>query len=447
MNKILNMPELNTNRLQVDQQEINRVELRSEEVMDILGSIPHWSIHSGSGYLLGLILLSITVTWFIQYPDVMVAPVVVTTETPPLQIISPGSGYLTLLVKDNAPVKKGQMLGYLNSTADVKEVLSLKKELDSLTTYFFKPSSFLNTYSSTQYMNLGELQEVYTNFLKAISTYQLNYQQQGFRQQVQSLEQQIAGYSLLIEQTREKNTILFQELQLADKRFVRDSQLFVNEVLPRSDFEEKKQLYLQNLRDYKNAKTTVTTYMIQRTQLESRIGELLQQEQKQNEDLLIAIEVSFKQMDQAIRLWMQAHVLISPIDGQVSLFNYWADHQYVKTDEEILSVLPGAENFFGMAKMQLSGSGHLKAGQRVHIKLENFPSAEYGMLEGTVETISLLPKEQNYLIRIKFSDGLHTTYGKTIDPKQEMVGQAEIVTRDVRLLERFFYQLRKATNS
>lgn len=97
-----------------------------------------------------------------------------------------------------------------------------------------------------------------------------------------------------------------------------------------------------------------------------------------------------------------------------------------------------------MAKVQLSGSGHIKTGQQVHIKLDNYPSAEHGMLEGTVETISLLPKEQNYLIRIKFSDGLRTTYGKTIDLKQEMVGQAEIVTRDVRLMERFFYQMRKA---
>jgi multidrug resistance efflux pump len=443
----MNMPETTTSRLQVKQQEINRVELRSEEVMDILGSVPHWSIHSGSFYLLGLVTLAITVTWFIKYPDVMVAPVVITTERPPLSVVSPRSGYIKLMVKDHEQVRKGQLLGYLSSTADVKEVVSLKNELDSLNGSFLKKNSAIAAYTPVQHMNLGELQEVYNNFLVATGAYQLSYQQQGFKQQIRSLHQQIAGYSLLIQQTKEKNEVMLQELQLSDKRFVRDSLLFINKVLPRSDFEEKKQIHLQSLRDYKNAGMNVTTYAIQRTQLESRVAELSQQEQKQNEESLIAIEASIKQLDQAIRRWMEVHVLSSPIDGYVALFSYWADHQYVKTDEEILSVIPVTGNFFGMAKASLAGSGQIKAGQTAHIKLDNFPSAEYGMLEGCVETISVLPKENSYWIRIKFSDGLRTTYGKTIEPKQEMVGQAEIVTRDLRLLERFFYQIRKAAGN
>jgi multidrug resistance efflux pump len=439
----MNMPEMNSNRLQVKQQEINRIELRSEEVMDILGSVPHWSIHSGSFYLLGLVLLTIAVTWFIKYPDVIAAPVVITTERPPLSVVSPRSGYIKLMIKDNEQVRKGQLLGYLSSTADVKEVVALKNELDSLNGYFLKKNSFLAEYVPVQHMNLGELQEVYNNFLEATGAYQLSYQQQGFKQQIHSLQQQIASYSLLMEQTKEKNAVMFQELQLSDKRFVRDSLLFVNKVLAHSDFEEKRQLHLQSLRDYKNAGMSITTYVIQRTQLESKVAELLQQEQKQNKDYLVAIEASIKKLDQAIRLWMEAHVLNSPIDGYVALFNYWADHQYVKADEEILSVIPGTGKFFGMAKAPLSGSGQIKTGQMVYIKLDNFPSAEHGMLEGSVETISMLPRENNYLIRIKFSDSLHTTYGKTIEPKQEMVGQAEIITKDVRLLERFFFQIRK----
>ncbi len=443
----MNMPEATTDRLQIKQQELNRVELRSEEVMDILGNIPHWSIHSGSGYLLGLILMTITVTWFIKYPDVISAPVVVTTETPPLSVVSPGAGYITLMVKDNETVKKGQLLGYLNSTADVKEILLLKNGLDSLNNYFPKRTSFFGEYFPTPYSSLGELQDSYNNFLKAIGNYQLSYQQQGYQQQITSLHQQIEGYSLLIKQTKEKNEVMFQELLLSNKRYVRDSALYINKVLSDSDFEEKKQHYLQSLRDYKNAYMSVTTYSIQLTQLESKAAELLQQEQKQNKDFLMAIEASIKQVDQAIKIWMETHVLSSPMDGHVALFNFWADHQYMKANEEILSVIPRTGTFFAMAKAPLSGSGHIKTGQHVHIKLDNFPSAEHGMLEGTVATISLLPRENNYLIRIRFLDGLHTTYGKTIDPKQEMVGQAEIVTKDLRLLERFFYQIRKAVGA
>ncbi|GAA4234440.1 hypothetical protein GCM10022291_13820 [Postechiella marina] len=35
-------------------------------------------------------------------------------------------------------------------------------------------------------------------------------------------------------------------------------------------------------------------------------------------------------------------------------------------------------------------------------------------------------------------------YGKTIDFKQEMRGSAEIITEDLRLIERFFYQFKEA---
>lgn len=37
---------------------------------------------------------------------------------------------------------------------------------------------------------------------------------------------------------------------------------------------------------------------------------------------------------------------------------------------------------------------------------------------------------------------LITSYGKKIKFKQEMLGQAEIITEDLRLVERIFYQFR-----
>lgn len=38
---------------------------------------------------------------------------------------------------------------------------------------------------------------------------------------------------------------------------------------------------------------------------------------------------------------------------------------------------------------------------------------------------------------------LPITYNKQIDFRQEMTGQTEIITEDLRLIERFFYQFRK----
>ena len=79
----------------------------------------------------------------------------------------------------------------------------------------------------------------------------------------------------------------------------------------------------------------------------------------------------------------------------------------------------------------------------MQIKLLNYPSDEFGELNGKVKSISLTPDEEgNYLINVELPQNLKTTYGKTIAFRQEMKGTADIVTEDLRLIERFFYQLR-----
>ncbi|MFD2552201.1 hypothetical protein ACFSQP_10275 [Bizionia sediminis] len=79
-------------------------------------------------------------------------------------------------------------------------------------------------------------------------------------------------------------------------------------------------------------------------------------------------------------------------------------------------------------------------GQHVNIKLENYPDTEFEVLNGIVNNISLIPdKDGLYLIDVKLPEKLMTLYNKKIDFKQEMRGSAEIITEDLRLIERFFY--------
>ncbi len=69
------------------------------------------------------------------------------------------------------------------------------------------------------------------------------------------------------------------------------------------------------------------------------------------------------------------------------------------------------------------------------------------MLEGTIRSISMVPDTNgNYLIDVELPKKLMTTYNKEIAFKQEMSGSAEIITEDLRLIERFFYQLKNIFN-
>ena len=82
------------------------------------------------------------------------------------------------------------------------------------------------------------------------------------------------------------------------------------------------------------------------------------------------------------------------------------------------------------------------------IRLQNFPDDEFGVLSGKVDNISQSPDNNGlYIIEVGLADKLITNYNKEIDFTQEMSGTAEIITEDLRLLERFFYQLRGLFNN
>ena len=89
----------------------------------------------------------------------------------------------------------------------------------------------------------------------------------------------------------------------------------------------------------------------------------------------------------------------------------------------------------------------MKPGQRVNIRFSNFPDTEFGMVNGTVRNISLVPVKMNetsyYIVEISFPDGLLTTYNRTLPFVPGMEGQADIITDDFSLLERFVFPIKK----
>lgn len=65
------------------------------------------------------------------------------------------------------------------------------------------------------------------------------------------------------------------------------------------------------------------------------------------------------------------------------------------------------------------------------------------MLRGIIRNISSVPDAGNgYIIDVTFPDGMITTYKKKIDLIQKMDGMAQIVTEDMKLIDRFVQPVR-----
>ena len=69
--------------------------------------------------------------------------------------------------------------------------------------------------------------------------------------------------------------------------------------------------------------------------------------------------------------------------------------------------------------------------------------SENGFLSGTVKSLGEISTEGIYLAKVTLPNGLLTSYNIKVEFSPEMEGSAEIITDDLRVLERLFIQFNK----
>lgn len=52
-------------------EEINKIEIRSEEYQEVLGASPNWLLRAGITIILLVIVILLIGSWFFKYPDVL----------------------------------------------------------------------------------------------------------------------------------------------------------------------------------------------------------------------------------------------------------------------------------------------------------------------------------------------------------------------------------------
>lgn len=137
------------------------------------------------------------------------------------------------------------------------------------------------------------------------------------------------------------------------------------------------------------------------------------------------------------------YVIKSNIRGKVVIGKFWSVNQTVKAGEVIVVILPLSNEVpYGLVTLNMENSGKVKIGEKVNIKLAGFPFSEYGLLEGLISSISLVPDQDKYYMEVKLKQGLKTNFGLSLPFNHEMKGTAEIITEDIRLLERLVHPFR-----
>ena len=438
------MPEILTQGPEVEKEEAEKIELRSEEVQEILTQPPAWIIRWGITLIFFIIVNLILGSYFISYPDTVPAMITIITETPPNSVYARNAGNLTFYIGDQQSVQEGDILGVISNPANSEDVISLLQGLDEYRDMLFLQGTYDTSMQFDSRLDLGSNQNAYLNLLDAHLNY-VSFQRFGlYARQLAAYRDQINYYKELLAQSEQQKKLLSGELEESYKRYEADSLLYKQQAITRFDFGTSKSNYSAVRRSLETTKSNITNSRIQIAQLESTMSETEIAYHQEEQQLKNQLKNAFKNLESQLHVWEQNYLLRASIDGRAAFVNYWSDKQFVKQGDEVVTIIPDSEEIFGRMLMPVTGSGKVEPGQRVNIRLENYPANEYGMLLGEIESISLVTNDDNnYLIRVKLINGLTSTYNKELPFKQEMLGNAEIITEDLRLIERFFNDIRE----
>jgi multidrug resistance efflux pump len=416
------------------------IEIRSDEVQAILSAVPNWMIRWGITLIFGLILMLVFISWFIKYPDVIQGPIILTTEQPPVKLINKTNGYIEqLYIKDNTPITKGQTIAEITNPTD-------KETIDNLTVILknFQLDQVAEIIPLLENIGvLGEVQAEFNQFFNNLKEYYQLTEDNFYKKSLKNINLQIAYNNRLAWLTKGEVDLLTQEIANANVKFKADSTLYHKEVISKNEFFANQSKYLSKKQQLINTKKTVVNhkvavanYATQRNELEKSFSDKLRSLETQLNSAINTIK-SYTQT------WQQNYTITSPIEGKLSYLSAITPHQYIGAQEPLFAVTPNNQAYIGNIQIPAKGYGKIATGQQVKIKLDNYPYQEYGQLLGEIENSAQIAGKEGYFVQVKLTKGFTSTYRKELTYSPNMMGVAEIITEDLRLMDRIFNKFKE----
>lgn len=425
------------------------IELRSEELQEIIGRIPSSIERYGILVMACIIFILITGSFFFRYPDTIDAPIVITNSTPPVNIVSKTSGKIVKIFKANEDsVFTNDLLGVIESDADYQDVLDLDNKINALLLGGITDEEMIQWMSNHELI-LGSLQDAYLVFKNSLlEKIRLN-EAQYLPKKIKSAQERISKREELEHREKELHEIVIEQEAIAYEIYKRDSILHVNKMMSDEDFERASLTFYQSRQGPINRKLEEEQFQMQQLNEREELLDLVYQNEETTNKHEQNYNSAIRQLRASIVRWEQTYILKSPIDGHLNYTSVWNENQTANTGEIIFIIVPNKmKEPIGKAYVPVTGMGRIKVGQTVIVKVNNFPDEDFGNLVGKVDFISNVPTAEGiYMVDVTFPDGLVTIFHKQLPPTLQLIGTSQIVAENRRLADLFIQPVNRLLKS
>lgn len=410
------------------------------EIDEIISKKPPFVVRWGISILFLIFLGLLAISWFIQYPDIVVAKGVLNSINAPKEVMVQSSGKLTrLFAKEGQQTSKNEVLGYMESTASHDEVIFLSRLLDTFSAMADnnRTDGMVEIFPKS-FNSLGELQSSYQIFVQSFVNFS-NYLNNGFYLRKRGMLNNDMGYLQKLHSTLlQQRSLLQQDLSLTDTTFKAHEILKEDKVISAMDYRNEKSKLLAKEMTLPQISSSIISNESQQNEKRKEIAELENQIRQQKSLFVQALNTFKSQVED----WKKKFLLIAPINGTISFSTFLQENQQLKQGQIICFINPGNSNYYVEALIPQYNFGKVKTGQEVLLKFQAYPYQEFGSVKGRIEFISNVPSDSGYLAKVNLPEGLVTNYKKPVQYRTGLSIQADIITDKRRLLERFFSNFR-----
>ncbi len=416
------------------------------EVEEIISKKPPFIVRWGTVFFFVLLVMIGTISWFIQYPDIVNAKAKLSCVNPPAQVTAKTDGKLIkILVRENQQIDSGQILGYMESIANTQSVKKIAAQIDSVIDLMNHERAgeiihFFPEYQSQKSLsNLGELQLPYQTFIQSFIAFR-DFLNSGFYAHKKSmLYADMQNIQKLHDVANKQKQLYQQDLSLSNETFDANQTLVDEKIISAMEYRNEKSKLIAKQLSLPQINASIISNESQQNDKKKEIAELDNQVAIQQSTFLQALQT----MKSQVKAWEYKYVLKAPIAGAISFTGFLQENQEIKTGAALFSIQPANTSYFVEMWIPQYNSGKVKQGQEVLLKFQAYPSEQFGSVIGKIDNIKSVPTDSGFLAKVILPQGLNTNYKKSLQYRDGLFAQADIITEDMRLPERFYYNIVK----
>ena len=418
----------------------------SDSARELLGRPPHWLLRSGATVLAVVIVLLLTLSAVISYPDMITSRLTVTGSHSVVEVMARQSGHLqSVKVKEKQMVKQGEVLAVIENPCDAEAFLSLRDQLDKLSSMLLSDAAFVKE-SFPAELKLGKLQDAFSDFLASYTRLLTIWSDDHITKTTGLLSAQLESKLSQVKNMKGQQSLMDQELKLAQEKYDRMKALFSRGTISAAQLKDHETLLLTQSREHSSVEKSMIEEQILASRLDKEIRDLKHERTETMQLARDRFRLSYQKLRAEMDIWEGDYVLKAPSGGMVAFYDFWNEQQYVTAGRQVFVIVPETSSLRGRMTISQGGTGKIKPDQLVRVKFDDYPSKDFGIVTGRVQSISLVAREGSNQVLVDLEYPLISSYHKPLHFKQEMAGNASIVTENSSLLGRIFYEIRKAFN-